>query len=219
MIPDLSETIQTAKGPGRPRDTEARKRILDSAAQLLESSCFDQITVDSIAEHSGSGKATVYRWWPNKSAVLIEAFRERIAQVLPFPDTGDFREDVRQQLQDFTQILYWGRRGRVFRGFLAGALADPEVAEAFRELWIRPRRTEAKKVFERHIASGAARADLDPDLAVETIFSPLYYRLLTGWGEITAEYLDRLVDMAMRAFEARPNPSAGDTAGPPPTTA
>ena len=134
---------QIAKAPGRPRDEEVRKRILDSSAQLLEQRCFDEITVDAIAEHSGAGKATVYRWWPNKAAVLIEAFRERIARELPFPDTGDFKKDVRQQLQNFTEIIYWGKRGKVFRSFIAGAQADPEIAKAFREIWIRPRRAEA----------------------------------------------------------------------------
>jgi AcrR family transcriptional regulator len=191
---------QTAKGPGRPRDEEVRKRILDSAAQLLEERCIDEITVDAIAEQSGAGKATVYRWWPNKAAVLIEAFRERISRELPFPDTGDFRRDVRQQLHNFTEIIYWGRRGKVFRSFIAGAQADPEIAKAFREIWIRPRRAEARKLFERYIATGVARADLDPDLAVEMVFSPLYYRLLTGWGEITGAYLDRLVDTVLPAF-------------------
>jgi len=191
---------QTVKGPGRPRDEEARKRILDSAAQLLEDRCFDEITVEAIAEQSGAGKATVYRWWPNKAAVLIEAFRERISRELPFPDTGDFRRDVRQQLQNFAEILYWGRGRKVFRSFLAGAQADPEIAKAFREIWIRPRRAEARKLFERYVEQGVARPDLDPDLAVEMLFSPLYYRLLTGWGEITGEYLDRLVEMVMPAF-------------------
>ncbi len=194
---------QTVKGPGRPRDEEVRQRILDSAAQLMEQRCIDEITVDAIAEHSGAGKATVYRWWPNKAAVMIEAFRERISREMPFPNTGDFRADVRQQLQIFTEVIYWGRRGRVFSSFIAGAQADPEIAKAFRENWIRPRRAEARKLFERYVAEGTARADLDPDLAVELVFSPLYYRLLTGWGEITAEYLDRLVDMVMPAFLKR----------------
>jgi AcrR family transcriptional regulator len=191
---------QMAKGPGRPRDEEVRKRILDSAAQLLEGRCIDQITVDAIAEQSGAGKATVYRWWPNKAAVLIEAFRERVSQELPFPDTGDFRRDVRQQLQNFAEIIYWGRRGKIFSSFIAGAQADPEMAKAFREIWMRPRRAEARKLFERYIAEGVARSDLDADLAVEIVFAPLYYRLLTGWGEITAEYLDRLVDTVMPTF-------------------
>ena len=191
---------QMAKGPGRPRDEEVRRRILDSAAQLLEDRCIDQITVDAIAEQSGAGKATVYRWWPNKEAVLIEAFRERVSQELPFPDTGNFRQDVRQQLQNFAEIIYWGRRGKIFRSFIAGAQADPEIAKAFREIWIRPRRAEARKLFERYIAAGVARADLDPDLAVEIVFAPLYYRLLTGWGEITRDYLDSLVDILLPTF-------------------
>jgi AcrR family transcriptional regulator len=191
---------QMAKGPGRPRDEEVRKRILDSAAQLLEDRCIDQITVDAIAEQSGAGKATVYRWWPNKEAVLIEAFRERVSQELPFPDTGNFKQDVRQQVQNFAEIIYWGRRGKIFRSFIAGAQADPEIAKAFREIWIRPRRAEARKLFERYIAAGVARPDLDPDLAVEIVFAPLYYRLLTGWGEITRDYLDSLVDTVMPTF-------------------
>jgi len=199
----MNETSQPVKGPGRPRDEEVRKRILDSAAKLLEELCFEDITVDAIAEQSGAGKATIYRWWPNKAAVLIEAFRERISRELPFPNTGDFRQDVRHQLQIFTEIIYWGRRGKVFRSFIAAAQDDPEVAKAYRELWIRPRRAEARKLFERYIAEGVADADLDPDLAVEMLFAPLYYRLLTGWGEITAEYLDQLVDTALRGYLAR----------------
>ena len=122
---------------------------------------------------------------------------------MPFPDTGDFRQDVRQQLQNFTEIIYWGRRGKVFRAFIGAAQADPEVAKAFREIWIRPRRAEARKLFERFIAEGVADAGLDPDLAVEMVFAPLYYRLLTGWGEITPEYLDRLVDTALRGYLTR----------------
>jgi AcrR family transcriptional regulator len=199
----MDAIVQTSKGPGRPRDEEVRKRILDSAAKLLEDRCFEEITVDLIAEQSGAGKATIYRWWPNKAAVLIEAFRERIAHELPFPDTGDFRQDIRQQLQNFTEIIYWGKRGKVFRSFIAAAQGDPEIAHAFRELWIRPRRAEARKLFGRHIAEGIADANLDPDLAVELVFSPLYYRMLTGWGEITPEYLDRLLDTALRGYLAR----------------
>ena len=102
--------------------------------------------------------------------------------------------------QNFAEVIYWGKRGKVFRAFIAGAQADPEIAKAFREIWIRPRRAEARKLFERYIAAGVARADLDPDLAVELVFAPLYYRLLTGWGEITADYLDRLVDTVFPAF-------------------
>ena len=194
---------QTSKGPGRPRDEEVRKRILTSAAQLLEGKAFDDITVDAIADQAGSCKATVYRWWPNKAAVLIEAFREKIAQPLPNPDTGDFRADVRQQLHNFVKII-GGGRGRIFGGFIAGAQADPDVAEAFREAWIRPRRAEAKKLFARYVEKGIARPDLDPDLAIEMLYAPLYYRMLTGWGEISEDYIDQLIESVLQGLLRRP---------------
>jgi AcrR family transcriptional regulator len=197
----------TPKGPGRPRDTEVRKRILCAAAKLLEQRAFDDISVDAIAEHSGSCKATVYRWWPNKAAVLMEAFRENIATALPTPDSGNFRDDVREQLQSFTRIVLGGG-GKIFAGFIAGAQSDPDVAEAFRESWIRPRRAEAKKLFARYVELGIARPTLDLDLAVEILFAPLYYRLLTGWGEITDEFIGELVDTALHGLLRRQEDNA-----------
>lgn len=193
---------QANKGPGRPRDEEVRRRILTSAAQLLEAKAFDDITVDAIAEHAASCKATVYRWWPNKAAVLIEAFREKIATALPLPNAGDFREDIRQQIHSFTKIILGGG-GKIFAGFIAGAQADPDVAEAFREAWIRPRRIEAKKLFARYVELGIARPDLDLDLAVEMLFAPLYYRLLTGWGKITDAYIEELIDHVLHGLLRR----------------
>jgi Tetracyclin repressor-like, C-terminal domain len=134
---------------------------------------------------------------------MIEAFREKIATELPFPDTGDFREDIRQQLHNFTKIILGGR-GKIFAGFIAGAQAEPDVAEAFREAWIRPRRAEAKKVFARYVESGVARSYLDLDLAVEILFLPLYYRLLTRWGKITDAYIEDLMDLALQGILKRP---------------
>jgi AcrR family transcriptional regulator len=66
---------------------------------MLEEFGFANTTADRIAERAGTGKATLYRWWPNKTAVMIEALREAVAQELPLPDTGDLYEDIRLQLR------------------------------------------------------------------------------------------------------------------------
>jgi len=195
----ISEKLLDKRGPGRPRDEDVRRRILQSAGRLLEEHGFAGVTVEAIADDSGASKATVYRWWPNKAAVLIEAFRETVASELPFPDTGSLSEDVRQQLQNFAAMLN-GRRGRAFAAFLAGAQTDPDVAEAFRQMWIAPRRAEAKQALERHCRSGELPPNADLDLAVELLYAPLYYRLLTGFGSITKEYVDELAETALRGL-------------------
>src|SRR3954464_2749807 len=131
------------RGPGRPRCEETRQRILGAAAELLEEVGFADATMDAIAERAGASKATVYRWWPHKAAVLIEAFRESVIGELPFAVTASLEADLRQQLVQFVLMLC-GRKGRAFAGFIAGAQSDPDLAEAFRRLWIHPRREEAK---------------------------------------------------------------------------
>src|SRR5579875_539326 len=176
----MSET-EDHRGRGRPRDAAARKRILQAALELLESHAFSEITTEAIAERAGASKATIYRWWPNKAAVLIEALREAVAQELPFPDTGDVRQDIRVQLENFVKLLT-GRRGRIFKAFIAAAQSDPEVAIAFRSVWMQPRRAATKAVLQRHQESGRLPADLDLDLVLDLLYGPLYFRLLVGHG-------------------------------------
>ena len=203
-MPTLTKEITedaAQRGRGRPRDEEARTRILDAAMQVLENTCFNNATVDAIAERAGASKATIYRWWPNKAAVFIEALREATAVELPFPDTGDLRVDVHQQLQNFVKLLT-GRRGRTFKAFIAAAQSDPDVAEAFRELWIKPRRAVTKVVLERHREAGRLAAQIDLEVALDLLYGPFYFRLMSGHGTLTVAYADKVAEHALQILAA-----------------
>jgi AcrR family transcriptional regulator len=195
----LVTTEEGARGPGRPRCEETRQRILAAAAEILEEVGFAEATVDLIAERAGASKATVYRWWPHKAAVLIEAFRESVAGELPFAITGNLEADLRKQLAQFVAMLR-GRKGRAFAGFIAGAQADPDLAEAFRTSWIQPRREEAKEVLRHYIEAGDLPRGLDLDLAIELLYAPLYYRLLTGFGKLTDEFAGNVAHHVLRGL-------------------
>lgn len=194
-----SPEVTLTRNPGRPRDIEVRQRILASAAYLLEGKGLAEITTEAIAEHSGASKATIYRWWPNKAAVLIDAFREAVARELPFPDTGSLSEDVRSQLRQFAAMLREGR-GRAFAAFIAGAQTDPDMAAAFRDFWIRPRRSEFIHALEMRKARGELRTDVDLEIVVDLLYAPLYYRLLTGWGPLSDEYTDAITAAALKGL-------------------
>ncbi|MBV8069960.1 MAG: TetR/AcrR family transcriptional regulator [Acidobacteriaceae bacterium] len=186
------------RGRGRPRDELVRTRILAAALATLEELGFANATCDAIAERAGASKATIYRWWPNKAAVLIEAVREAVAQELPFPDTGDVREDLRLQLRNFVRLLN-GRRGRAFKAFVAAAQSDPEVSDAFRSAWVRPRRQYAKAGLERYRGK-SFRDDVDLDLVMDCLYGPLYYRLLLGHGSLSEKYTDALTDLVIASI-------------------
>jgi AcrR family transcriptional regulator len=187
------------KGRGRPRDEDARSRILRSALEILENTCFESATVDAIAERAGASKATIYRWWSNKAAVFIEAMREAAAIELPFPDTGDVEQDIRLQLQNFVKLLT-GRRGRTFRAFIAAAQGDPDVAEAFRTLWIKPRRAQACEAFERHRAAGQLPSSIDIEVLIDMLYGPLYFRLMAGHRPLNQEAAEAIAGLALAAI-------------------
>jgi AcrR family transcriptional regulator len=187
------------RGRGRPRDEVARKRILQAALELLETHAFGEITTEAIAERAGASKATIYRWWPNKAAVLIEALREAVAEESPFPHTGELHQDLRLQLHNFLKLLT-GRRGRIFKAFIAAAQNDPEIAKTFRTTWIAPRRADAKASLERY-RGGPLRHDTDLELVMDVLYGPLYFRLLAGHGPLSAAYTDALVDLVMKGLK------------------
>lgn len=187
------------RGRGRPRDEDARSRILSSALEVLEEVGFLNTTTEAIADRAGASKATIYRWWPNKAAVLIEALREQVAHENPFPDTGDLYRDVHDQLRKFVELLM-SPRGRIFQGFIAAAQSDPEVAEALRSVWIRPRREEAQRVLRGHIAAGRLASDTDLEVAMDLLYGPIYFRLLVEHAPLTVEFAAASADAMLRAF-------------------
>jgi AcrR family transcriptional regulator len=186
---------------GRPRDEDAKKRILEAALEMLEEFGFASTTAEGIAERAGTSKATVYRWWPDKNAVIIEALGEAAAQELPLPDTGDLNEDVRLQLRNFLNLLT-GRHGRMFKAFIVAAQNDREVAETFQTIWREPRRRSVRIGLERY-RTKALRENVDLDVVLDVMCGPLYYRLLLGSEAISADYTDALADILLRGIAER----------------
>ena len=76
------------RAPGRPRSERARRAILQAANELLEGGGLVAVTVEAIAERAGVSKATVYRWWPNRAAVVMDGFLSTVSSQVPFPHTG-----------------------------------------------------------------------------------------------------------------------------------
>ena len=187
---------------GRPRDEAARRRILNAALQLMEETAFAQVTAEAIAERAGTSKATVYRWWPNKAAVVIEAFREAVAPELPLRDTGSLRHDLTTQVRNFARVLA-GSRGRMLRSFVVAARSDPEVAAAFRSIWSDPRRAEARKMLRRKQSSGQLRRDADLDLVLDSLYGPLYYRFLVKNEPPSQKYAEALAELVIEGLALR----------------
>ena len=197
--PATNRAAKLARGRGRPRDEAARQRILKAALDLMDEMPFAQVTAEAIAERAGTSKATVYRWWPNKAAVVIEAFRQAFAPELPLRDTGLLREDLTTQVRNFARVLS-GRGGRMLRSFVVAARSDPDVAAAFRSIWSNPRRAEAKEMLRQKQASGQLRKNADLDLVLDSLYGPLYYRFLVKDEPPSQKYAESIVDLLIEGL-------------------
>jgi len=187
---------------GRPRSERARVATLEAAGELLDERGLAALSVDAIATHAGVSKATIYRWWPSKAAVVMDAFLERTSPQMPFPDTGSTREDLRRQMRSVIRLFNDAATSRPFVALIAESQHDPVLAAALRERFIAARRAAATEAFARGIERGDLKADLDVEIAIDALYGALYYRLLVSGEPLTPRYADRLLDQLFPALAA-----------------
>src|SRR5579883_2120782 len=194
--PEHSGVTIARRLPGRPRSEQAHQAILRSTLKLLQELGFGALSIEAIAADADVGKATVYRWWPNKAALVADAFSSSADQELQFPDTGSVRTDMSQQMRQLVRVLRGGR-GRIVAALLGGGQSDPELIEAFRERFLWPRRQQAYTTLQRGIERGELPHDLDMDLMLDSLYGPIYMRLLIHHGKLTEEFIARLCDLVL----------------------
>ena len=187
--------------PGRPRSEEAHQAILRSTLRLLGRNGFSDFKIEEVADHAEVGKTTVYRWWPNKGALIADAFASSTTSKLHFPDTGSVYTDMSQQMRQLVKI-FRSRRGRIVSAILAAGQSDKDLIQAFRERFLWPRRREAYRTLRRAITRGELRQDTDLDLLLDSLYGPIYMRFLLQHDRLTPEFVEHLCALVLRG--ARP---------------
>lgn len=174
---------------GRPRSQAAHDAILKAAFRLVTKRGFRAVSVDEIAAEAGVGKMTLYRHWPNKAALVMDSLLVLIGSETAFPEAGSALESLRRQL-DLQVAFFRSSRGNLIRSLVAEAQSDPELARAFRDRWLNPRREGVRQIMQAAIAEGSLRRDLDIDAAIDLLYGSLYYRLLLASGPIDEPFID-----------------------------
>ncbi|MGC2485845.1 MAG: TetR/AcrR family transcriptional regulator [Acidimicrobiales bacterium] len=193
----MSENAATVSRPGRPRSEKTRLAILESAADILLANGFADATIEAIAARAGVSKVTIYKWWPSRGAVAIDAYFHRFLQTTVFPDTGDTVADVTTQVLHLIEA-FRGRAGEVMAELLGQAQFDPALSEVLRERWFAPRRAASTSVVQRGIERGEIRSDVTVPIVLDEIYGPVYLRLMTRHLPLSDEFARELVQNVLR---------------------
>jgi AcrR family transcriptional regulator len=184
------------KGPGRPRSEAARRAILDATMSIVEDDGYGALTMEEIARRAGVSKQTIYRWWPTRAAVLLEALNEMATTMAPDEDRGSLEADLRAFLRR-TVAAARGRAGAM-TGLMAAAQVDEDFARSFRDGFLARRRAVLRALLERARGRGEVGEDVDIGFLGDLVFASVWYRLLSRHAPLNRRFADELTDALVR---------------------
>jgi len=190
----------TRKHRGRQRCVETQKAILSATINLLKEKTLREVTADSIALRAGVSKATIYKWWPNKSLVALDAFLSRMQSAVETPDTGSAAKDFIEQIKALLRF-FKTPYGKIYAQFITEGQSDPAFLIEFRERFLQLRRDDVRVMWQRGVDRGDIRSDVDGDIVLDLIYGAIIFRLLTGHAPLNDRQAEAIVMTAFRGLQ------------------
>ncbi|WP_438488296.1 TetR/AcrR family transcriptional regulator [Streptomyces sp. S186] len=187
------------------RSERSRQAIFEAALALVGEVGYEKLTIEGIAARAGVGKQTIYRWWPSKAAVLLDAFGAVVDAYDQegLPDTGDLAADLKFVLRATADEFNDAAWQAPYRALAAAGANDEELSRTFVGRLMEP----GIRVYVDRFRAARDAGELDPDtdlrIAAEMVLSPFSQRWLMRTGELTHEFVDTLVDQVLRGLRRR----------------
>jgi AcrR family transcriptional regulator len=190
-------------GRGRPRSQEADRAILAATLDLLASRGLAAMSIEEIAARAGVGKATIYRRWPSKGLLALDAFVGSFQEQQPLPDTGTLRGDLTAALTAWVRTVTGTSMGSMLTGLIAEAQHDPSLRAAWRERVLEPLRAPYRVLLDRAVARGEIPATVDREVVLDLLFGAAQHRLLLGHLPLTDDFIREVVDVILDGIRPR----------------
>jgi AcrR family transcriptional regulator len=188
--------------PTDARVRRSKEAVLDAAAELLGEEGAAGFSIDAVARRSGVARTTIYRHWPEPSALLFDTFRHG-AEPMPVPDSGSLRVDLVELYTHLSEKLPRTCYGRMLPVLLDAAFRDPTLTPVHRE-FVRERRQPARQVIGRGVARGELPADVDVEALIDRLAGPVFYRFLVVQQPYDRADVERLVDATLASLATQP---------------
>ncbi|MCB1556368.1 MAG: TetR/AcrR family transcriptional regulator [Alphaproteobacteria bacterium] len=198
---DQDQSAEQSSRAGRPRSEKARKKILEATRRLLTHMSMDELSIEAIAKKAKVGKTTIYRWWPNKAAVAMEAFLDQPGLANVLPSNAPPAAMIKHQLESLIRQLR-GQNGKIIAGIIAESQSSEEILELMYESFLKDRVGTLYAQFAKGQESGAFNPEIDADIAIDMMMGPLFLRVLSGENAIDDSFAAQFPRQALLALAA-----------------
>lgn len=190
----MPEKIDSKKGgAGRPRSIQVTETILSTTLLLLEREGYKKLSMELIAKTAGAGKQTLYRWWPNKASIVLEAVREQCQLEIPVPKLGSVKQDLSEYIGNTCRLLS-GSTGKIIAALIAEAQFDDEFSLLLDKEFISTRREALISILKRGIERGEINDCKDLNVLSDFCYGAIWYRLLNRHAPLDDEFVQRIVE-------------------------
>jgi AcrR family transcriptional regulator len=186
---------------GRPRSAQAEQAILAAALDLIAERGPEGLGIEQVAARAGVGKATIYRRWPGKEDMLLDAIGS-LGSDLPVPQGRSVRADLVALLDAFCREAGDPRRARLFALLQGEGLRYPRLLARYTEAVVQPRQAIVASVLRRGLATGELRENTDIEAAT-FLLNGAVLASMSGHEHVDARYARRIVEELMRGLAAR----------------
>lgn len=185
---------------GNTRNPETHAAILDAAHELLAEHGYAGVSMEAVARRAGAGKPTLYRWWPSKTALLIELYEREKSRVLAdVPDLGSAQKELVALIKGVHRFWRKTPAGQAFRSIIAEAQADEAALRSLRDDFLPRGRATALAILDRAAGRGEIAPDADRELLLDVLFGFSWYRLLTHQLRDSSGAVERLIAALLAA--------------------
>lgn len=184
------------------RSEQSHRSILESTITLLETVSVRDLSIERIAREAGVSKTTIYRWWPSKTALIIDSFLDAHVGSTPITENLPAIDALREHMVSLAES-YTTSDGRLVSQLIGECQHEPEAMQSFKERFWYHRREVTLALVRRAIDEGALRSDLDPELMLKILYSPINFQLLWQEGDFSREAVESLLRVALEGISAK----------------
>jgi AcrR family transcriptional regulator len=198
------QTLKRAPAGAAVLRDDVTEAIRAAVFEELAVSGYGRLSIEAVARRAGVGKTAVYRRWRSKLPMVIDVVSEIASLGLILPDTGSLHNDLRMFVHVVARVLRHPLAAQIVPDLLAEAARNPEIAETLAGALNEAQRQSSAALVRKAVGRGELPPDTDPDLALDLIAGPLYWRLAVVRTPIGKDYLDRLALSIAAALGATP---------------